>query len=105
MISKYDIVMVLSIRAEQIRRGAEPRVVATSQRFDPIQLAVSELSQGKLPFVLTQGNGNTVPLDGYQMSDTERGTMDRIIKSMRHRNLCCFCLDAPRLAGVQGKAH
>ncbi len=98
-LSKYDIVHVLSIRAEQIRRGTEPCIEHSATGFDPLRLAVDELEQGKLPFVLTQGGGGKQRLCGRVFSDMERRMVEKLVDSMRHRH----CYDGPRLLGPEGK--
>lgn len=54
-LSKYELATVISVRVEQLRRGAQPHVVfvpTESQPFDPFKVALMELREGKCPLML-----------------------------------------------------
>lgn len=61
ILSKYEKVKILGLRAEQIQRGARPYVeVNPNEDFSPIDIAKKELDQRKLPFMICRklSNGN-----------------------------------------------
>jgi DNA-directed RNA polymerase subunit K/omega len=51
ILSKYEKVKIIGIRAEQLQRGAEP-VIKWEGEFDPKEIAVEELRQRKTPFMI-----------------------------------------------------
>lgn len=51
ILSKYEKVKILGIRAEQLQRGAEP-LIAWDRDFDPREIAIEELKQRKTPFMI-----------------------------------------------------
>ena len=52
-ISKYEIVKVIGIRAEQLQRGAESYVNWDKTKpFDAIKIAQQEYDEHKIPFIL-----------------------------------------------------
>ena len=53
----YEKVKVVGLRAEQLRRGAQPLVDFDDKNFDAIRIATDELVQRKLPFMI----GRTLP--------------------------------------------
>lgn len=50
-LTKYEKTRVISIRAQQIAEGAPPLVDVENLR-DPIEIALKELSERKLPFLI-----------------------------------------------------
>lgn len=53
ILSKYEKVKILGLRSEQLQRGADPYVeLDPSQPFNPRDVAVQELQQRKLPFMI-----------------------------------------------------
>lgn len=55
ILSKYEKVKIIGIRAEQIQRGAMPYVaVDKTVPFDPRQIAKAELMAGKIPFMISR---------------------------------------------------
>jgi DNA-directed RNA polymerase subunit K/omega len=53
IMSKYEKVKMIGVRAEQLQRGAKPLVtVDPNQPFDPRIIAHEELRQRKLPMML-----------------------------------------------------
>lgn len=61
ILSKYEKVKIIGIRAEQIQRGASPLInVDTTGEISPIEIAKEELKQRKLPFMVCRKlpNGN-----------------------------------------------
>jgi DNA-directed RNA polymerase I, II, and III subunit RPABC2 len=59
ILTKYEKVKIISIRAEQLARGAQPAV--TFKEFDPVNIAHKELQERKLPFMIRRKlpNGKT----------------------------------------------
>lgn len=51
ILSKYEKVKMIGIRAEQLQRGADPLVEWTGE-FDPRAIALEELKQRKIPFMI-----------------------------------------------------
>lgn len=51
ILSKYEKVKIIGLRAEQLQRGAIPNV-PVNDPFDPRDLAHEELKQNKLPFMI-----------------------------------------------------
>lgn len=61
ILSKYERVKIIGLRSEQLQRGADAYVeVDTSKPFNPSEIAIEELRQRKLPFMIkrTLPNGN-----------------------------------------------
>jgi DNA-directed RNA polymerase subunit K/omega len=53
ILSKYEKVKMIGIRAEQLQRGAEPNIkLDESIPFDPREIAHEELRQRKLPMMI-----------------------------------------------------
>lgn len=52
ILTHYEKVKVVGLRAEQLQRGAQPFVDFDKKKFDPIKVAMMELEQRKLPFML-----------------------------------------------------
>jgi DNA-directed RNA polymerase subunit K/omega len=48
----YEKVKIIGLRAEQLQRGAAPYVDFDEKKFDPIQVATQELHSRKLPFMI-----------------------------------------------------
>ena len=51
ILSKYEKVKILGLRAEQIQRGARP-YVEVSLPFNALEVAKKELEQKKIPFLV-----------------------------------------------------
>jgi DNA-directed RNA polymerase subunit K/omega len=51
ILSKYEKVKMVGIRAEQLQRGAEP-LVSWEGEFNPREIALEELKQRKIPFMI-----------------------------------------------------
>lgn len=52
ILTKYEKVKIVGLRAEQIQRGAMPYVEFDKRNFDPIDIAMKELDARKLPFMI-----------------------------------------------------
>jgi DNA-directed RNA polymerase I, II, and III subunit RPABC2 len=53
ILSKYERVKIIGIRSEQLQRGADPYVeLDESKEFNPREVAIEELRQRKIPFML-----------------------------------------------------
>lgn len=52
ILSKFEKVKILGIRAEQLQRGAIPNVDFDEANFDALKIAKKELQERKLPFML-----------------------------------------------------
>lgn len=53
ILSKFEKVKIIGLRSEQLQRGAQPYVnVDTSSSFNPKQIALQELHEKKLPFMI-----------------------------------------------------
>ena len=50
IMTKYEKVKIIGLRAEQLQRGAQPLV--EFKEFDARKIAAEELKQGKLPFMI-----------------------------------------------------
>lgn len=51
ILSKYEKVKIIGLRTEQLQRGSEP-LVKWDKEFDPRLIAIEELKQRKLPFMI-----------------------------------------------------
>ena len=51
ILSKYEKVKIIGLRTEQLQRGAEP-VINWTKEFDPHSIAIEELKQKKIPFMI-----------------------------------------------------
>ncbi len=51
ILSKYEKVKIIGLRTEQLQRGAEP-VINWTKEFDPRAIAIEELKQKKIPFMI-----------------------------------------------------
>lgn len=61
ILSKYERVKILGIRAEQLQRGAKPLVdVSKMRETSPINIAKKELEEKKLPFIISRSLPNGV---------------------------------------------
>lgn len=100
MLSKYEMTMAVALRTEQLRRGIEPRVVASSAHFDPLALALKEMEEGVLPFEILRGAGTKTVSLMRPMTDCEKRMLKRLMGNMRHYHRSC--LDGPQLHGNQG---
>ncbi len=53
ILTKYERVKIVGLRSEQLQRGADPYVdFDTSKEFNPREVAMEELRQRKLPFMI-----------------------------------------------------
>jgi DNA-directed RNA polymerase I, II, and III subunit RPABC2 len=53
ILSKYERVKIVGMRSEQLQRGADPYVeFDTTKDFNPREVAMEELKQRKLPFMI-----------------------------------------------------
>ncbi len=53
ILSKFEKVKILGLRNEQLQRGAQPYVdVDTSSSFNPKNIALQELHEKKIPFMI-----------------------------------------------------
>jgi DNA-directed RNA polymerase I, II, and III subunit RPABC2 len=52
ILSKYEKTKILGLRMEQLARSAEPYVDFKPEAFDPYDIAIKELRDRKLPFML-----------------------------------------------------
>lgn len=61
MLTKYERIKVVGVRAEQLSRGAEPFVPVPDKdpNFDPCIIAERELDQGVLPFIVVRRDTTT----------------------------------------------
>jgi DNA-directed RNA polymerase I, II, and III subunit RPABC2 len=61
ILSKYERVKIIGLRSEQLQRGADPYVeFDTTQTFNPREIAMEELRQRKLPFMIKRTLPNGV---------------------------------------------
>ncbi len=51
--SRFRLIIVASLRAKQLQRGAHPRIEADAQRRRNTSIALEEVRQGLVPFTLT----------------------------------------------------
>lgn len=68
ILSKYEKVKIIGLRAEQLQRGAEPLIDWKGFEFDPRKIAMEELKQRKIPFMIRR----TLPNGGkeyYRLAD------------------------------------
>lgn len=61
ILSKYEKTKIIGFRMEQLARGAEPYVEIHDRQFEPSEIAMRELQERKLPFMVrrTLPNGQT----------------------------------------------
>lgn len=53
ILTKYERVKIIGLRSEQLQRGADPYVkVDLTRGFIPREIAIQELNERKLPFML-----------------------------------------------------
>jgi DNA-directed RNA polymerase I, II, and III subunit RPABC2 len=53
ILSKYERVKILGMRAEQLQRGAQPLVdISKFRDISPLNIAKRELEERKLPFII-----------------------------------------------------
>jgi DNA-directed RNA polymerases I, II, and III subunit RPABC2 len=53
ILSKYERVKIIGLRSEQLQRGADPYIeFDKSKDFNPREIAIEELRQRKLPFMI-----------------------------------------------------
>jgi DNA-directed RNA polymerase omega subunit len=51
--SRFQMVVVATLRAKQLLRGARPRIAADAQRRRNTSIALEEVRRGLVPFTLT----------------------------------------------------
>lgn len=55
ILSKYEKVKIIGLRAEQLQRGAEPFIqIDIRKPFNPLNIAKKELEEGKIPFMISR---------------------------------------------------
>jgi DNA-directed RNA polymerase I, II, and III subunit RPABC2 len=59
ILSKYEKVKILGLRAEQLQRGAQP-YIDVIQPFNPLEVAKQELYERKIPFMVCRKLSNGV---------------------------------------------
>ncbi len=53
ILTKYERVKIIGLRSEQLQRGADPYIeFDTTTDFNPREIAIEELRQRKLPFMI-----------------------------------------------------
>ncbi|MFL6227573.1 MAG: DNA-directed RNA polymerase subunit omega [Pyrinomonadaceae bacterium] len=52
--SKYRLIIVAAQRSKQLQRGARPRIEMDAQRHKPTRIALEEVQQGFVNFILTE---------------------------------------------------
>jgi DNA-directed RNA polymerase subunit K len=57
-LSKYEKTKILGIRAAQISNGAKPLIIVPNYMTNELDIAVEELKQRKIPFILQRQIGN-----------------------------------------------
>lgn len=61
ILSKYEKVKIIGLRAEQIQRGSTPYIeMAEDEEFNPRAIAKKELKEGKIPFMISRKLPNGV---------------------------------------------
>ena len=74
-ISKYEIVKVIGIRAEQLQRGAESYVDWDKTKpFDAIKIAQQEYDEHRIPFILQRHAPNKQGDNSYLRLSDEKST-------------------------------
>lgn len=58
ILTKYEKVKIIGLRAEQLQRGAEPLIEWRGADFDPRKIAMEELKQRKIPFMIRRNLPN-----------------------------------------------
>ena len=58
ILNKYEKTKVLGIRAAQISNGAKPLITVPKHITDVLDIAMEELKQRKIPFILERKIGN-----------------------------------------------
>ena len=54
-LTKYEIARIIAARAKQLANGAQPMVdVNKLNTIDPVLIAIEELKEGKLPFIIVR---------------------------------------------------
>jgi DNA-directed RNA polymerases I, II, and III subunit RPABC2 len=70
LLTKYERAKILGIRAEQLQRGSVPLVgVDSSRPFVAREIAIRELNEGKLPFIVQRRWANGKGTDSWKLSD------------------------------------
>ncbi|HUQ33089.1 MAG TPA: DNA-directed RNA polymerase subunit omega [Pyrinomonadaceae bacterium] len=54
MDSKYRLIIVAAKRSKQLQRGARPRIEIDPQKHKCTRIALEEVQQGKVNFVITE---------------------------------------------------
>ncbi len=74
-LTKYEIARIVAARAKQLAMGAKPMIDTSNiGTYDPIIIALEELKQGKLPFVVvrTLPSGKRVEIRVPELQRLER---------------------------------
>jgi DNA-directed RNA polymerases I, II, and III subunit RPABC2 len=68
ILTKYEKTKILGLRMEQLARNAPPYVDVDSKTFDPYKIALKELQEKKIPFMVrrTLPNGQK---EVYRLED------------------------------------
>ncbi|NPA23781.1 MAG: DNA-directed RNA polymerase subunit K [Crenarchaeota archaeon] len=74
-LTKYEIARIIAARAKQLAMGAKPLVdVSKLGTCDPIVIAIEELRQGKLPFIVSRKlpTGQRIEIRAQDLQKLER---------------------------------
>ena len=58
ILSKYEKTKIIGVRMEQLARSAEPYVPFNKDAFNPFEIALRELHERKLPFMICRALPN-----------------------------------------------
>ncbi len=91
VLSKYEIVCILSSRAEQIRRGARAYLAPDRSsemlgedrrlRNDPLAMAVREMEEGRNPYVLHRALGGDVTRTTARVRDCDTRHLRAVVSN------------------------
>ena len=74
-LTKYEIARIVAARAKQLAMGAKPLIdVSKLGTYDPVLIALEELRQGKLPFIIvrTLPDGRKIEIKLSDLQKLER---------------------------------
>jgi len=74
-LTKYEVARIVAARAKQLAMGAKPLVdVSSLGTYDPVLIALEELRQGKLPFIVvrTLPDGRKIEIKVSELQRLER---------------------------------
>ncbi len=74
-LTKYEIARIVAARAKQLAMGAKPMIdVSKLGIYDPVLIALEELRQGKLPFIVvrTLPDGRKIEIKVSELQRLER---------------------------------